>query len=121
VSHFDLALDLPHAGTVSVRIVRLLMRAPEPGLALERAESLAELLETYRIEGENPVAEEARAVTEEAARLARELVDQIEALSLRDDKLGQLVRNVFECLALGEEGARISLRAGEDPASPMRP
>ncbi len=121
MSHFDLPLDLPHAGTVSLRIVRHLNMTPEPGLALELALALAELLEKYRLTGENPGPEEARTVSEEAARLARKLVDQVEALSLRDDKLGQLVRNVFECLALGEEGARISLRAGEDPASPMRP
>jgi len=121
LSHFDIPLDLPHAGTVSGRIVRFLARSREPGLALERAEDLSELLEKYRLLGENPAQDEANAVAEEAARLARELVSHIETLSLQDDKLGQLVRNVFECLALGEEGASISLRAGEDPSSPMRP
>ena len=37
------------------------------------------------------------------------------------DRLGQLVRNYFECLELGAEGAEISLRAGEDPRSLQRP
>jgi hypothetical protein len=121
VDHSDIPLDLPHAGTVALRIVRHVGRHAEAGAALERARSLAELLEPYRTGGANPPPDEAEPVTAAAAQLARELVDHVEALSLRDDKLGQLVRNVFECLELGAEGARISLRAGEDPASPMRP
>jgi hypothetical protein len=48
-------------------------------------------------------------------------VDAIEALGVGEDRLGQNVRNLFECLGLGQEGAEISLRAGEDPRSLMRP
>jgi hypothetical protein len=40
---------------------------------------------------------------------------------IADDRLGQAVRNLFECLELGEEGAEISLRAGENPDSALRP
>ncbi len=121
VDHFDIPLDLPHAGTVALRILRHVGRHAEAVEVLERARALAELLEPYRTEGTNPAADDAEPVVAAAAQLARELVDHVEAHSLRDDKLGQLVRNVFECLELGAEGARISLRAGEDPASPMRP
>jgi hypothetical protein len=121
VAHFDLPLDLSHAGTVALRIERHLSRSREPGEALTRARELVTLLEPFRGSGENPPAAEAQPIVLEAARIAREIVDHVESLSLRDDKLGQLVRNVFECLSLGEEGAAISLRAGEDPASPMRP
>lgn len=121
MDHFDLPLDLPHAGTVALRILRHLSRHAEAGEAFERAHALSELLEPYRTAGENPAADEAEAVAATAAQLARELVSHVEMHSLRDDRLGQLVRNVFECLELGAEGAEISLRAGEDPASPMRP
>ena len=46
---------------------------------------------------------------------------EIERLKLGSDRLGQHVRNLFECLELGEEGAQISLRAGENPNSVQRP
>ncbi len=121
MNHFDIPLDLPHAGTVARRIAQRLARSAEAGIALERAEDISELLEPFRLSGENPGREEALAIAVDAARLARELVGHVETLSLREDKLGQLVRNLFECLELGEEGATIALRAGEDPASPMRP
>jgi hypothetical protein len=121
MEHFDIPLDLPHAGTVALRIYRHLSRHAEAVPALDRARALCELFEPFRGTGTNPPQDEAEAVVAAGAQIARELVDQIEALSLRDDRLGQLVRNVFECLELGAEGATISLRAGEDPASPMRP
>ncbi|MFZ5495316.1 MAG: hypothetical protein ACOZE5_08265 [Verrucomicrobiota bacterium] len=41
--------------------------------------------------------------------------------SLGHDRLGQGVRNYFECLELGREGAAIPLRAGKDPESMQRP
>jgi hypothetical protein len=53
--------------------------------------------------------------------LGRQLVDAMEAARLGGDRLGQLVRNLFECLELGKEGAEISLRAGENPGSLQRP
>ncbi len=49
------------------------------------------------------------------------LVDELEARGWKDDRLGQTVRNLFECLERGAEGAALSLRAGEDPRSPLRP
>jgi len=121
MEHHDIPLDLSHAGTVAIRIYRHIARHAEAGLALERARELCELLEPFRGSGENPAPDEAEAIVAAGAQLARELVDHVEAHSLRDDRLGQLVRNIFECLELGAEGASISLRAGEDPASPMRP
>ena len=36
------------------------------------------------------------------------------------DKLGQCVRNLFECLGLPNEGRRVSLVCGENPDSLMR-
>jgi hypothetical protein len=53
--------------------------------------------------------------------MARELVALLEPTRLKGDRLGQLIRNLFECLELGKEGAEISLRAGENPNSLQRP
>ena len=58
---------------------------------------------------------------EMAAASGRKLVEEIERMGIGEDRLGQAVRNLFECLGFAEEGAAISLRAGEDPNSLMRP
>ena len=60
-------------------------------------------------------------IRDEAAAIGRELVDAVVASQLTSDRLGQLVRNLFECLELGAEGAQISLAAGENPDSLQRP
>jgi hypothetical protein len=126
MAHFDLPLDLPHAGRLATRIVRLIERhcdefgvdAPE---LLDVAERLDVLLSKYVQEGENPVDGEAAKARETAAELGRQLVRALEASGVRGDRLGQYVRNLFECLELGKEGAEISLRAGENPDSLQRP
>ena len=125
-SFFHVPLDLPHAGTVAHRIVLLLENRYGDGddkteMLIILARHLVRLLEPYRKDGENPLREEGQRVAKEAARLARGLVDQIEKAGIAEDRLGQHVRNLFECLEMGEEGAQISLRAGEDPKSPQRP
>ena len=126
MAHFDIPLDLPHAGRLAQRIVSLLDRhidelnvsAPE---AIEAAEKLESVLLRYSELDDNPAEGEARVVRDEAAGLARDLVDALEAADLKSDRIGQLVRNLFECLELGKEGAEISLRAGENPDSLQRP
>lgn len=126
MAHYDIPLDLPHAGRVASRIVRLLERhceessidAPE---LLDIAERLDVLLSKYVQEEENPSASEARTATESAAELGRRLVVALETADIRGDRLGQFIRNLFECLAMGKEGAEISLRAGENPQSLQRP
>jgi hypothetical protein len=123
---FDLPLNLPHAGTIAVRIRRLIEnRAFSSDLKYlrlaETAEELETLLEPYRLSGEDPPDAEGETVRQEAAILGRNLVEQIVRLQIGEDRLGQCVRNLFECLAMGEEGAEISLRAGENPNSLQRP
>ncbi len=121
IPHFRIPLNLPHAGTLAGRIVyHLSPRVSDPDV-MGTAERLVALLGPYRQAGENPPQEEARRVVEEAAALARTLVDGIERLKAGHDRLGQVIRNLFECLELGEEGAIISLRAGENPDSVLRP
>ncbi|MGH9804654.1 MAG: hypothetical protein ACRD4D_05740, partial [Candidatus Acidiferrales bacterium] len=70
---------------------------------------------------EDPPEETALAAADEAAALARLLVEEIEKAGYRGDRLGQCIRNLFECLGLPEEGAELSLRCGERPDSPLRP
>lgn len=123
----QIPLDLPHAGTICWRLDTLLGQA-EGASASQKAPmmdtiyALRGLLEPFREEGENPGTEEecAAAVTA-AAGLGRTLVDHIERLGLGGDRIGQCVRNLFECLELGEEGMSLSLRAGENPRSALRP
>jgi hypothetical protein len=126
MAHFDIPLDIPHAGRMADRILNLLERHTEENAitaesVLETAEAMSNLLFRYSANDENPEGEEASRVRDEAAQLGRQLVDELERTHIVGDRLGQYVRNYFECLELGEEGARISLRAGEDPRSLQRP
>lgn len=126
VAHFDIPLDLPHAGRLADRILSLLERLTEErGIdvpeVMETAERLSNLLFRFSAENENPVEAEAMTVRDEAATIARQLVERIVASETGGDRIGQYVRNLFECLELGEEGSEISLRAGENPNSLQRP
>jgi hypothetical protein len=79
------------------------------------------LLQPWRDHEDNGPDETAEKARQSAAALGRLIVDDIEKSGVGTDRLGQAVRNLFECLAMGEEGARIALRAGENPNSTMRP
>ena len=122
--HFDIPLDLPHAGRIADRILVIVQKhaeekeveAPE---AIDAAERLWSLL--FRFSGEDDNPPEAIKIRDDAAAIGREIVDTVVAAHLTSDRLGQLVRNLFECLELGEEGSEISLRAGENPNSLQRP
>ena len=124
MAHFDIPLDLPHAGRLADRIVVLLEKhAEELKLDIPEAIDIAERLSSYLFRNaagdDNPP--NAMEIRDQAAAMARELVDAIEAARVGGDRLGQFVRNLFECLELGKEGAEISLRAGENPNSLQRP
>jgi hypothetical protein len=124
--YFKVALNLPHAGRVARRIVKLLL---VPGIAggadaaevRNAASELLLLLDPCTELDENPPGELGARVRDRAAALGRRIVDSIERGEIGHDRLGQCVRNLFECLELGREGAEISLRAGEDPRSIQRP
>src|SRR6185436_9834987 len=114
----------PHAGRIADRLLTLIGRyveelkldAPDTVEAAERVWSLL-----FRFTGEDDNPADAPRIRDEAATLGRQLVDEMERAHVTSDRLGQLVRNYFECLELGEEGAALSLRAGEDPKSLQRP
>ena len=124
MAHFEIPLDLPHAGRIADRIATLIERHAEE-LELEvpevidRAEKLSAYL--FRNAGGDDNPPDALTIRDEVATMARELVDSLEPTRLKGDRLGQLIRNLFECLELGKEGAEISLRAGENPNSLQRP
>lgn len=119
---FDVPLNLPHAGRVARRLVTYLQRDGRDNTsAAATATELVELLAPYYDSDENPNPTIADQVRNDAAQLGRKFVEQLELDALGHDLLGQGVRNLFECLALGREGASISLRAGENPDSMQRP
>jgi len=122
---FHVALNLPHAGRVARRILPLLPVGgpPEGDAAASRkvAGAMIGLLDPCLEMDENPPEELAAQLRDRAAALGRRLVGHIEHGGFGHDRLGQCVRNYFECLELGREGVEISLRAGEDPRSIQRP
>ncbi len=115
-------INLPHAQTIVDRIARWMGRQHSPAADTTAAPKLLSdldrLLRPYPFD---PPWTEAVKVADQAATLARELVDEIVKTGYRDDRLGQCVRNLFECLGLAAEGAEVSLLCGERPDSLMRP
>jgi hypothetical protein len=118
-------LNLPHARTVTQRIGRSLEALDAFGQsgngdAAALSSAFHALERRLRGYDEDPPATEALPAADEAAALARVLVEAILMTSARGDRLGQNVRNLFECLGLPEEGARLALRCGEREDSPLR-
>jgi hypothetical protein len=124
--YFKVALNLPHAGRIARRIVKLLL-APGSAAGADAADArraaseLLLLLDPCTEIDENPPGELGERVRNRAAALGRRIVDCIERGGIGHDRIGQCVRNLFECLEMSREGAEISLRAGEDPRSIQRP
>jgi len=124
--YFHVPLNLSHAGRVARRIVMLLPplapgEVPDAAVTRMLAAELEALLAPCLDLDDNPPMKAAIVLRDRAATLARKLVDHIEQGGLGNDRLGQCVRNLFECLELGLEGVTISLRAGENPKSFQRP
>lgn len=118
-------INLPHARTIAQRISRVLeaigaFGEASNGGALALRAACEDLDAELRGFDEDPPFEKALAAADGAAVRGRALVAAILETPHRNDRLGQLVRNLFECLGLKEEGARVSLRCGERPDSPLR-
>ncbi|PYV35993.1 MAG: hypothetical protein DMG22_00620 [Acidobacteria bacterium] len=115
------SINLPHAQTVLGRIERSLVALsggnPVPPSLAESLDCLDRLLRPYF---DDPPEEEAVSVADSAAREARRLVERIVRVGLSGDRLGQCVRNFFECLGRALDGAELSLVCGERPDSPLR-
>jgi hypothetical protein len=118
-------INLPHARTVLSRIDRSLEALGaygETGNGGHSAlrEAMATLEERLAEYAEDPPLPEALQAADAAAELGRRLVNAIERTPCRSDRLGQGIRNLFECLGLREEGLSLSLLCGERPDSPLR-
>jgi hypothetical protein len=118
-------VNLPHARTIVHRIGRSLealggLGEPIDAGAPPLMRALDALEEEARPHDDDPPIQEALAAADRIAACARALVSAIVETPLRGDRLGQHVRNLFECLGLAEEGAVRSLECGELPDSPLR-
>lgn len=111
-------INLPHSRTIVARLGQTLEALGAFGDALHDAYDALEA--AVRDFDEDPPMDEALRSADAVADLARALVDAILAGRRRNDRLGQWVRNLFECLGLADEGARLSLGCGERPDSPLR-
>ena len=117
VPQFKIPLNLPHAGKISNRLNTLLNRRVNPENPEHRRliftcnELYHLLLPVYEV-GENPRSTESYGIAVRAAGLGRAVVEEIERNELGSDRIGQCVRNLFECLERGQEGSLLSLRAG---------
>jgi hypothetical protein len=117
-------INLPHSRTVLARIGRMLefldafAEDARGGPALHAAfQALERETEPH---DEDPALAAAIAAADALAERARTFVEALLQTPVRSDRLGQHVRNLFECLGLPEEGAELSLRCGEKPDSLMR-
>ena len=118
-------INLPHARTIVQRIGRSLealggFGEGGNGGAVALHGALDALEQSLREFDEDPPPAEALRAADAAAERGRALVAAILATTCRGYRLGQHVRNLFECLGLPEEGAALSLECGERPDSPMR-
>ena len=119
------SVNLPHARTIAARIGRSLealgaFGEDSNGGAIALARAFEELGDALREFDEDPPFEAALAAADAVTERARALVSAILASPVRGDRLGQFVRNLFECLGLADEGRRRSLDCGERRDSPLR-
>lgn len=118
-------INLPHARTIVERIGRSLealgafAEAGNGGVPALRT-AYQDLEGAVRPFDEDPAPERALEAADEVAARGRVLVEAILTTPARSDRLGQHVRNLFECLGLADEGAELSLCCGERPDSPLR-
>ena len=118
-------VNLPHARTIIQRIARSLealgaFGEQGNGSASALLAAYDRLEEAARPFDEDPPLSRALRAADDIAERARALVALILGTPARGDRLGQNVRNLFECLGLPEEGAALSLQCGERPDSPLR-
>lgn len=118
-------INLPHARTIVSRIGRTLealgaFGETGNGGAFALLAAYDALEATVRDFDEDPPLEDALRSADDVAVRGRALVEAILGTSCRADRLGQSVRNLFECLGLPGEGAELALGCGERPDSPLR-
>ena len=117
------SINLPHALTIVARLRYYLeyKKEPTPVEETEVCELLDAVDEVLRPFPFDPPPAQAIAAALAAAESARRLAAEMAHAGYVSDRLGQCVRNLFECLGLPEEGAALSLKCGERPDSLLRP
>src|SRR5258708_4897996 len=117
-------INLPHSRTALSRIRRMLeflhalAEDAAGGPALHATfQALEREAEPY---DEDPALAAAIAAADALAERARTLVEALLQTPMRSDRLGQHVRNLFECLGLPEEGALLPLQCCERADSLVR-
>ena len=116
-------INLPHARTIAERIDRQLeiLRVLDGEGSKRLNAAVIAVRASLEPWAEDADPETAAASADPIVALAREMVQAIvDEERARGDKLGQCVRNLFECLGLPNEGRRVSLVCGENPDSLMR-
>lgn len=115
-------INLPHALTIVSRLVYQLDYRSEPTPIEETqvCELLSALDELLRPYPTDPPPDTAVGVARAAAGQAQQLAAECVRAGYSGDRLGQCIRNLFECLGMPEEGAALSLKCGERPDSPLR-
>ena len=116
-------INLPHARTIVQRIGRSLVGPgafPEEGAPGELHEPSCSWRRACASSTRIRPRQRPCPAADAAAAAARLLVEALLETPVRGDRLGQNVRNLFECLGLSEEGATLSLQCGERPDSPLR-
>ncbi len=118
-------INLPHARTVALRVGRNLEATLALGAVGSRSgDALPDALDALEraLAGfdEDPPMAAALAAADIVAKRARGVVEAILETPERNDRLGQHIRNLFECLGLAEEGRTLSLLCGERPDSAQR-
>ena len=122
--HFDIPVDLAHAATIAKRLCSRIAQSVPPfrdSEALDQANYILSELLPYQLDTGEPSPAEQMIVTAHVLDLSRHLVSLIQIEQCSNDRVGQSVRNLFECLGRGAEGAELSLKAGENPNSIQRP
>ncbi len=116
-------VNLPHARTILGRLSQSLdaqgiLHGDDGPVLSDLLRALDGLLSPF---DDDPADAVSAVVAASAALLGRSLAERLREGAVFDPQAGRHVRNLFECLTLGEEGAALALRAGESPGSIMRP
>jgi len=122
--HFDLPVNLSHAANIARRLcARIAQSVPadKDSESLEQANLILAELFPYIYDQHSPSSAEQMIVVSHVLDLARHLVNLIQIEKIQSDRIGQSVRNLYECLGRGEEGSHLGLLSGENPNSLQRP
>jgi hypothetical protein len=122
--YFNTPVNLTHAAEIARRLCSRIAQTVPPDQdseALEQANLIFAELFPYIYDTQVPSSAEQMIVVSHALDLARHLVNLIQIEKCKSDRVGQSVRNLYECLGRGEEGSHMGLLAGESPTSLQRP